>query len=54
MCVITPPGFEAFFEDIDAPDPQQRQDIPRLMEMATQFGLEILPPPGAQKIAADC
>jgi hypothetical protein len=26
-------------------DPQQQQDIPRGMEMAKKFGLEILPPP---------
>jgi hypothetical protein len=27
--------------------PQQQQDIPRVMEIAKKFGLEILPPPGA-------
>jgi hypothetical protein len=27
--------------------PQQPQDIPRVMEIAKKFGLEILPPPGA-------
>ncbi len=26
--------------------PQQQQDIPRVMEMAKKFGLEILSPPG--------
>ena len=26
--------------------PQQQQDIPRVMEIAKKFGLEILPPPG--------
>ena len=28
-------------------DPQQPQGIPRGMEIAKKFGLEILPPPGA-------
>jgi hypothetical protein len=28
-------------------DPQQRQDIPRGMEIAKKFGLEFLPPPEA-------
>jgi hypothetical protein len=27
--------------------PQQQQDIPRVMEIAKKFALEILPPPGA-------
>jgi hypothetical protein len=27
--------------------PQQQQDIPRVMEMAKQYGRGILPPPGA-------
>ena len=44
MCVITPAGFEGFFEEIGAMTPQQ-QDIPRVMEIAKRFGLEFLPPP---------
>lgn len=44
MCVITPSGFEGFFEEIGAMSPQQQQDIPRVMEIAKKFGLEILPP----------
>jgi len=47
MCVITPAGFEGFFEDIGALSPQQQQDIPRVIEIAKKYGLEILPPPGA-------
>jgi quercetin dioxygenase-like cupin family protein len=47
MCVITPAGFEGFFEDIGALSPQQQQDIPRVLEIAKTYGLEILPPPGA-------
>lgn len=47
MCIITPSGFEGFFETIGALSPEQQQDIPRVMEIAKTFGLEILPPPGA-------
>jgi len=47
MTVITPAGFERFFEEIGAMSPQQQQEIPRVLEIAKKFGLEILPPPGA-------
>lgn len=47
MCVITPSGFEGFFEEIGAMSPLEQQDIPRVMVIAEQFGLEILPPPDA-------
>jgi hypothetical protein len=47
MCIITPSGFEGFFEEISAMTSQQQQDIPGVMEIAKKFGLEILPPPGA-------
>ena len=47
MVVLTPPGFEEFFEEIGALNAQQQQDIPRVLEIARQFELEILPPPGA-------
>jgi quercetin dioxygenase-like cupin family protein len=47
MCVITPAGFEGFFEEINAFNLQLPQDIPRVLEIAKKFGLEILPPPGA-------
>jgi quercetin dioxygenase-like cupin family protein len=45
MCVITPAGFEEFFEVIGALTPQQQQDIPQVITIAKQFGLEFLPPP---------
>ena len=45
MCVITPAGFEGFFEEIGALSPQQQQDIPRVIETGKKYGLEILPPP---------
>ena len=44
MCVITPSGFEGFFEEVSALNLQLPQDIPRVMEIAKKFGLEILPP----------
>lgn len=46
MCVITPSGFEGFFEEISALSPQQQQDIPRVIEVASKYGLEFPPPPG--------
>ncbi len=46
MCVITPSGFEGFFEEIGAMNPQQQQEIPRVVEIAKKFGLEILLPAG--------
>ena len=46
MCVITPSGFEGFFEEIGALSPQQQQEIPRVLEIAKKFGLEFLPPRG--------
>ncbi len=46
MCVITPSGFEGFFEEIAAMTPEQQQDIPRVMEIGASYGVEFLPPPG--------
>jgi hypothetical protein len=45
MTVITPAGFEGFFEEVGALTPDQQQDIPRVLALAARFGLEILPPP---------
>src|SRR3954469_11727267 len=47
MCVITPSGFEGFFEEISALSPQEQQDIPRVLGVAKTYGLEFLPPQGA-------
>lgn len=47
LTVITPAGFEGFFEEIGALSPQQQQDIPRVIGIGMKYGLEILPPPGA-------
>jgi len=38
MCIITPSGFEGFFEDIGALTPQQQQDIPRVLAIAKNSG----------------
>lgn len=38
MCVITPAGFEGFFEEIGALSPQQQQDTPRVMEIEKNSG----------------
>jgi len=46
MCVITPSGFEGFFEEIDALTLRQQQDIPRVIEIGKKYGLEFPPPPG--------
>ena len=46
MCVITPSGFEGFFEEIGAMSPEEQRDIPRVMEIAGRYGLEFLPPAG--------
>jgi quercetin dioxygenase-like cupin family protein len=47
MCVITPSGFEGFFEEIAAMTQEQQQDIPKVMEIGRSYGVEFLPPPGA-------
>lgn len=47
LCVITPSGFEGFFEEIDAMTPEQQQNIPRVIELGKKYGLEFPPPPGA-------
>ena len=46
MCVIMPAGFEGFFEDIGALSAAQQQEIPRVLEIARKYELEVLPPPG--------
>lgn len=46
MCVITPAGFEGFFEEIGALSPQLQQDISRVLEIARKYAMEVLPPAG--------
>ncbi len=46
-CVITPAGFEGFFERISGMTPEEQQDIPRVIGIGGEFGVEFLPPPDA-------
>jgi quercetin dioxygenase-like cupin family protein len=52
MCVITPAGFEGFFEEIGALSPQRQQDIPQVMEIGKKYGMGFLPSSGAHPHAA--
>lgn len=45
LCIISPAGFEGFFQTVGALSPQEQQNIPRVLEIAQKFGLQILPPP---------
>lgn len=45
MCVITPAGFEGFFEEIGAMSPEQQGNISRVMEIGGKYGLRFPPPP---------
>ncbi len=47
LCAITPAGFEGFFEEIHTLNPEQQQDIPRVIGLGRKYGLEFLPPPVA-------
>jgi quercetin dioxygenase-like cupin family protein len=49
LCVITPAGFEGFFEDIDALGRGQQQELPRVLEIAKKYALEFPPPPEQQQ-----
>jgi hypothetical protein len=42
--VITPSGFEGFFEEIGAMTAQQQQDIPQVIELGRKYGLGFPPP----------
>ena len=45
--IISPPGFEAFFEELDVLAQQGPPDMGRVIVLAGKYGLEILgPPPG--------
>lgn len=44
LCVITPAGFEGFFEEIDALSPAEQQDIPGVIAIGAKYGLEFPPP----------
>jgi quercetin dioxygenase-like cupin family protein len=42
LCVITPSGFEEFFEEIATMSPEEQQDIPRVIQIGERYGLEFL------------
>jgi quercetin dioxygenase-like cupin family protein len=44
LVIITPAGFEKFFEELDAM-PAAEQQIPRVVELGRKYGLEFPPPP---------
>jgi hypothetical protein len=45
--MISPPGFEAFFEELDVLAQQGPPDTGQVVALAGKYGLEILgPPPG--------
>jgi quercetin dioxygenase-like cupin family protein len=45
--ILTPPGFEALFEEVDALSSQGPPDRAQLVALAGKYGVEILgPPPG--------
>ncbi len=42
--VITPAGFEGFFEELGALPKSQQPDLLRVLEIGRKYGLEFLPP----------
>jgi hypothetical protein len=45
--IISPPGFEALFEELDVLGKQGPPDTGQVVALAGKYGLEILgPPPG--------
>jgi quercetin dioxygenase-like cupin family protein len=45
--IISPPGFEAFFVEVDELVRQGRPDLDQVVALARQYGIEIFgPPPG--------
>ena len=45
--IISPPGFEAFFEELDGLAQQGPPDMGQVVALAGKYGLEILGPPPA-------
>jgi len=44
LITLTPAGIEDFFIAVGALPPEQQSDIPKIVAMAAQYGMEILPP----------
>ena len=45
--IICPPGFEAFFEEVDVLARRGRPDMGQVVALAGKYGVEFLGPPGA-------
>ncbi len=43
--IISPPGFEAFFEEVDVPARQGPPDTGQVVALAGKYGVEFLGPP---------
>jgi mannose-6-phosphate isomerase-like protein (cupin superfamily) len=46
LMMITPAGFEEFFEEVGAMSAEQ-QEIPKVIAIGKKYGLEFLPPPNS-------
>ena len=44
LVVLSPAGFERFFEEVGAMSKKEQQNIPRIVELGRQYGLEFLSP----------
>lgn len=44
LVVLTPAGFEEFFEKVGAMTPGEQQNIPAIIALGKQYGLDFLPP----------
>lgn len=44
VVVLTPAGFENFFEAVGAMSHAEQQDIPKVIALGKKFGLDFLPP----------
>jgi quercetin dioxygenase-like cupin family protein len=44
LVMLTPAGFEEFFEKVGAMTPAEQQNIPAIIALGKKFGLDFLPP----------
>ena len=47
LITMTPGGAEGFFEEVEAEGLHPSRDMPRIVEIATRYGLEFVGPPPA-------
>lgn len=45
LVMLSPAGFERFWEEINALTPAEQADIPRVIALGKKYGLDFLPPP---------